>query len=122
VCGKVRVLQSIGSIGPVENETGEIEINGKPYLISTCYGCYQLFGFDHKAKKATHYDIVPDCSSCDCPDATFNADRPEGCKHVKAIKALVAAGKLPSLPTVEDIIGDEEADALADACGWNDAA
>ncbi len=130
VCGKVRVLQPVGTVGPVENQTGEIEINGKPYFVRVCSGCFQLFGFDAKRQESTHYDIAPDCSTCDCPDATFQADRPEGCKHRKAVKALVAAGKLPALDagTIEDkaaradaddVHQDDEADYLAGE--WADA-
>jgi hypothetical protein len=29
--------------------------------------------------------------TCDCPDATYQPERPGGCKHVKALRAALAA-------------------------------
>jgi uncharacterized Zn finger protein len=36
-------------------------------------------------------DVRVEPWTCDCPDATFHAERPGGCKHVLALKAALAA-------------------------------
>jgi hypothetical protein len=107
VHGSARLLQAIGTVGPVCNRVGEVSIDGKAYFCRCTATAYQLFGFDQKKGEPTHYDLPLDCSSCDCPDQTYRADRPGGCKHMAAMRALKAAGKLAC---VEDV----EADALAE--------
>ena len=99
VSGTVRVLQAIGTVGGPENGTGEIEINGKPCLVRVTDTGYQLFGFDAKRQQTTHYDLPLDSSSCDCPDFISRADlrADHCCKHMKACRALQAAGKLPRM-------------------------
>src|SRR5262249_30097190 len=119
VTGTVKVLRPVGSIGPEKNQVGEITINGKPYFVRLTDTCYQLFGFDEKKGEPSHYDVAGD--SCDCPDATYR-DRPGGCKHCRAIAALINAGKLPrfacapvshvdDLADVDALLDDSEADA-----------
>jgi hypothetical protein len=43
------------------------------------------------------YAINLDTEECDCPDGTYNPDRPGGCKHVVALRqtlpAVAASGK-----------------------------
>lgn len=94
VSGTARVLKPVGEVNPT---TGEIEINGKPYFVQVTSRGYRLFGFDAKAQQPTCYDIPAACDSCDCPDATYRGERPGGCKHAKAVAALVAAGKIPAV-------------------------
>jgi len=53
---------------------------------------YRLIKIDALEKAAT-YDVelhADGLLTCDCPDAT-NVDRPGGCKHVKALRASLAA-------------------------------
>jgi hypothetical protein len=38
------------------------------------------------------YDLPADLSSCDCPDRTYRAERPGGCRHMAALRQ--------ALPTV----------------------
>src|SRR5262245_4613569 len=96
VHGTAKVLQPIGSINA---DTGEIEINGKPYFVRGCDGCYSLFGFDARKGETTHYDVSADCKECDCADATYR-NRPGGCKHCRALSAMINAGKLPKITPV----------------------
>jgi hypothetical protein len=53
---------------------------------------YRLIKIDALEKAATYDVELHDDGSltCDCPDAT-NVDRPGGCKHVKALRAALAA-------------------------------
>jgi hypothetical protein len=134
VSGSVKLLQSIGSVGPAENRTGEIEITSQTkrgpvvrrYFLQVHDHGFRLVGWDDKRKEATVYDIPASLDSCDCRDFTSRADRREDglCKHCRALRSLASKGKLPVLECrpVVDYIGDEEAAALADACGWEDAA
>lgn len=126
VSGTCNVLHPVGTIGPVENRVGEVSINGKAYFLRLTPTCYSLFGFDVRKGQPTHYDIAPDFTSCDCPDGTYRSERPEGCKHCKALAALVSKGKIPVInPPVcqpagieeseDDCYSDEMADALAEA-------
>jgi hypothetical protein len=114
VSGSVRVLQPIGTVGGPENRTGEIEINGKPCLVRVTDTGYQLFGFDAKRQQTTHYDLPLDCSSCDCPDFISRHDlrADHCCKHMKALSALLKAGKL--LAASED----ESEDGLPEMPAW----
>jgi hypothetical protein len=94
VTGSARVLRPIGSLAVA---TGEIAINGKPYLCRCLEESYELFGFDARREEVTRYQLPADLSSCDCADATFREGRPGGCKHRRALRVLVDAGKLPRL-------------------------
>jgi hypothetical protein len=80
-------------VGDVTPDTGEVSINDKPYYLSVLAGGFRLTGFDPRKEEVTVYDLPADLSSCDCPDACYR-DRPGGCKHVKALQALKAAGKV----------------------------
>jgi hypothetical protein len=123
--GRVRVLQSIGSIGQPEQQTGEVEINGKPYFVQVLESGFSLFGFDARKGQTTHYQLPGDLAACECLDFLTRADQCEDgkCKHQKALSVLIAKGKLPSRPAPVCIPchSDEEADALAD-CWDNHAA
>jgi hypothetical protein len=77
---------------------GEISINHRPYFLIVLDSAFRLIGVDERSAAATTYDLPPDLSSCDCPDAEFRA-RPGGCKHRRALLALRSAGKLPDYPT-----------------------
>ena len=89
--GAVRVLRPLGA---VNDSTGEVEIGGKPYYLSWHATGFRLTGWDERHQAVTVYDLPSDLSSCDCPDATYNAERPGGCKHRKALLALRQAGNL----------------------------
>ena len=50
-----------------------------------------LLGWNLKKADGTNYDIPADLSSCDCADATYQPNRPGGCKHRKALAAALKA-------------------------------
>lgn len=91
VSGSVKLLRPVGE---VNDTTGEVAINGKSYYLTCHDTCYRLTGWDQQHAAPTCYDLPKDLSSCDCPDGTYRSERPGGCKHSRALKALKAAGKL----------------------------
>jgi hypothetical protein len=91
VHGTVRVLRAVCGCHP---GAVEVEISGKPYYLARHETGYRLHGYDPRRGVPTCYDLPSDLSSCDCPDSVWCPDRPEGCKHRKALLALRAAGKL----------------------------
>lgn len=95
--GKVRVLRPVGT---VNDRAGEIAIEGKAYYLALTGTGYRLHGYDARAQAPTLYDLPLSLDSCDCPDATYNAERPGGCKHRRALAALKAAGKLGAAATL----------------------
>lgn len=123
VSGSVRVLQPIGTIGRPDAQTGEVEINGKPYFVQVLESGYSLFGFDAKRKQTTHYQLPCDLSACECLDYLSRADRREAgkCKHQKALAALIAAGKVPAVPAPVCVPWHDDAEDEALADEWADA-
>jgi hypothetical protein len=91
VSGSVRILRPLGQVNAA---TAEIAIDGKPYYLAKLTAGFQLVGFDPKKAKVTSYDLPLDLSSCDCPDHTYRPNREGGCKHMKAVAALKANGKV----------------------------
>jgi hypothetical protein len=91
VSGSVRVLRPVGAVNA---GVGEVSINEKPYFLQVMETGYRLYGYDERNRAVTSYDLPLDLSSCDCPDATYRGERPEGCKHRKALAALKHSGKL----------------------------
>ena len=89
--GAVRMLRPLGA---VNDSTGEVLISGKTYYLSWHATGFRLTGWDEKEQQVTVYDLPIDLSGCDCPDATYNAERPGGCKHRKALVALRQAQQL----------------------------
>jgi hypothetical protein len=111
ICGSARLIQPVGMVceGVAEIEIVSITSRGmncKRYFCRCLAGCFQLFGWDDRRKETTHYDLGPNGEggfTCDCPDATYRANRQGGCRHARAIAVLVAAGKLPAITgPVED--------------------
>lgn len=92
--GTVKVLRPVGE---VNDRSGEIAINGKPALLEVLANGYRLHGWDAKRGEVTCYDLPADLSSCDCPDATYRGEREGGCKHRRALSALLAAGRIPEV-------------------------
>jgi len=91
--GSVRVLRPVGT---VNEDAGEVSINGQAYYLACHKTGYRLHGYDPKRQQATCYDLPLDCSGCNCPDAAYRSSRPGGgCKHRKALAALLASAKLP---------------------------
>jgi hypothetical protein len=71
-----------------------LAINGTAYEVLPLYDGEALAGYRLLKADGAMYDVGtagPDGWSCDCPDATFRPDRPVGCKHVKALRAALAA-------------------------------
>jgi hypothetical protein len=67
---------------------------GKPvvtsYLVRVVVEYGRVLGYQLEKANGTVYDLAADLSSCDCPDATFQPDRPEGgCKHRKSLAAAL---------------------------------
>jgi hypothetical protein len=85
------VLRPLGQVG---GRAAEVSIDGKSYYLDRHATGYRLHGYDQRRQAATVYDLPLDLSSCDCPDATYREERPGGCKHRRALGALLAAGKL----------------------------
>jgi len=70
-------------------KSGLLEINGTLYALIIHETAYELFKEDK-----TTYHLPRDLSSCDCPDGTYACERPGGCKHRKALAALLRAAGL----------------------------
>lgn len=92
-CKPANVVRLRQPVGPHLGAPGEILINGKAYLLGRHSHGFRLGGYNAAKDEGTCYDIPLDCSSCDCPDATYR-QREGGCKHQRAIRALLNAGKL----------------------------
>ena len=91
VSGSIRVLRPVGA---VNEDTGEVLLNGQCYYLHVHETGYRLHGYDHGKQAPTCYDLPLSLDSCDCPDRTFRPER-EACKHMAGMRALKAAGKLP---------------------------
>jgi hypothetical protein len=91
VSGTVRVLRPLGDVA---SNVGEIAINDQEYYLARHATGFRLTGFDQQHGTVTVYDLPLNLSSCDCKDAIYREERPGGCKHRKALAALVAKGKL----------------------------
>jgi hypothetical protein len=77
----------IRRIGEVDTNIGILEINGTPHGAAVVEGGYRLVKPDK-----TDYAVNAEDWLCDCPDFVYrraNSD-PEGCKHVKDLRAAFA--------------------------------
>ena len=63
---------------------GMVMLDGRPYQVAAIAGGFQVF----KSTGDT-YDVDPTYWTCDCGDGTFRSERPGGCKHVHAVRALL---------------------------------
>jgi hypothetical protein len=72
--------------GVEDDKSGLLEINGTAYGLLIHPTAYELLKHG-----GTSYSLPLDLSSCDCPDATWNGERPGGCKHRLAMAKLLAA-------------------------------
>lgn len=106
---------------------GMLLINGVPYMLvihadlmpagPSVTTSFRLIKCD-----GTLYDLLPNCSACDCADATFRSERPGGCKHCVAVRQALAAIGYPvddpkptpprPLPFTAQELADAEAVAL----------
>jgi hypothetical protein len=74
-----------------EHAGGVLAINGTAYEVLPLFDGAALVGYRLLKADATMYDLPADLSGCDCPDRTFNPDRPGGgCKHMLALRAALA--------------------------------
>jgi hypothetical protein len=74
------------------HEGGVLAINGTAYEVLPLYDGEALAGYRLlKADGATMYDLPADLSTCDCPDRCTHPERPSGCKHMVALKAVFLA-------------------------------
>lgn len=119
ISGTVKLLRPVGD---VNDRTGEIliiaqtkrgPVESQLYLTYTGSG-YRLTGWDSEANAVKVYDLPLDLSSCDCPDHTYCPERPQGCKHQKSIRKLIAEGKIPA---ALDEVSVPDPDSLGEPCG-----
>jgi hypothetical protein len=71
-----------------------LQINGMPYEVLPLYDGAALAGYRLLKPGGAMYDVgtaEPHSWACDCPDATYHPERPGGCKHVRALRAALAA-------------------------------
>jgi hypothetical protein len=76
------------------HEGGVLDINGTRYEVLPLYDGEALVGYRLLKADGTMYDlcaVAPGGWTCDCPDATFNPERPGGCKHARALQAALRA-------------------------------
>src|SRR5690349_14876320 len=71
-----------------EQAGGILAINGTAYEVLPLYDGTALVGYRLLKADGRMYDLPADLSRCDCPDATY---RERECKHVKALRAALAA-------------------------------
>ena len=119
VQGTVKLLLPVGT---VNDRTGKVLIVAETLrgpVTTECYleltGCgYRLTGWDAQAGAVKVYDLPLTLDSCDCPDATYASERPGGCKHQKALRKLLADGRIPAAQ--DEVSVPDEAD-LGEPCG-----
>lgn len=73
------------------HEGGVLSINGITYEVLPVYDGDVLAGYRLLKAEGQMYDLPADLSSCDCPDRCFHPERPQGCKHMLALRAALAA-------------------------------
>jgi hypothetical protein len=91
--GTARWLQPMPFLGK-----GVLEINGTAYTVERLHNFDddagpRPVGFRLTKEDGTVYDISTDRPygwECDCPDGTYNSERPGGCKHIASLKAALA--------------------------------
>jgi hypothetical protein len=74
-----------------ERAGGVLDINGTRYEVLPLFDGEAHVGYRLLKADAMMYDLPADLSTCDCPDRTFNPDRPGGCKHMLALAAALRA-------------------------------
>src|SRR5262245_8503825 len=75
--------------GEGERKPGVLLLNGTEYLVEPI----RCDGFRLTKPDGTVYDLdtTQEPWVCDCPDATFHPERPDGCKHAKGLRAALPA-------------------------------
>lgn len=86
VQGTCKWIRRPGDKIGLDPKSGLLEINGTPYGLLIHETAYELL-----KEGGISYSLSRDLTSCDCPDATFNSERPGGCKHRRALAALLRA-------------------------------
>ena len=66
-------------------------VNGCPYLVRPLRDGERVYAFEFVKPDGECYQVT--AASCDCPDAVYAADRPGGCKHRKALTALLGIAR-----------------------------
>lgn len=72
------------ALQPTDAHPGCITLGGAAYLRHVLQNGYRL-----EKQTGEVYDLPADLSSCACADATYNAERPGGCKHHCALRAIL---------------------------------
>jgi hypothetical protein len=75
-----------GLPGLLHVETARV---GTVYMVTVHVAAGAVTGYRLTKPDGTKYDIDALRFTCDCPDATFNANRPGGCKHARALRAAL---------------------------------
>lgn len=87
------------SVACPEGQAGLCLINGTPYLTTllgeVAGGRFELQGVRLTKSDGQVYDTDLIHSSCDCADGTFRSERPNGCKHQAALRALLPVAGIP---------------------------
>jgi hypothetical protein len=81
------------AVQPTDSHPGVLVINSTAYLVNAtfCAISGDPLGYQLRKTDGTVYDLAADLSSCDCPDATYQEERPGGCKHRRALAAALKA-------------------------------
>jgi hypothetical protein len=74
-----------------QHEGGVLAINGTVYEVLPLFDGEAHVGYRLLKTDGAMYDLPADLSGCDCPDATFHPERPNGCKHRAALQAALKA-------------------------------
>src|SRR5262245_53067382 len=75
---------------PSRDARAILAINGVHYAIWFIHEGERLTGFRLMSAAGKVYDLPVSLDDCSCPDSTFRP-RPGGCKHVKSLRAALAA-------------------------------
>jgi len=77
-------------VRPSNGRPGVAEINGEEYTVAECPERNAFALLKHSSGEC-HYVTNTLASNCSCPDWQYRRERrgPLGCKHVKALRALL---------------------------------
>lgn len=74
----------------LDTHSGVIEINSETYAMDYADGRVELTHLDEREGLTTHTVEVAPAYRCSCSDARYRPTRPGGCKHIVALRDVVA--------------------------------
>jgi hypothetical protein len=77
----------------ITSEDGRGNVNVGTFVVYELRDGGALTGYRLEKPDGEVYDLPADLSSCDCPDRCFHPERPLGCRHMRALRAALAALK-----------------------------